>query len=62
VEAKFRREVSDGGGFQIAVLRFKPTVFVLKVLVEYLEGSGVQPHIRGISGEVHESVWPDFGQ
>lgn len=62
MQTKFRREVGDGGGFQIAVLCFKPTVFVLKVLVEYLEGGRVQPHIRGILGEVHEPVWPDFGQ
>ena len=41
MQTKFRRKVSNGGGFQIAVLCFKPTVFVLTVLVEYLEGGRV---------------------
>src|SRR6185295_5796167 len=48
VQAKLRREVGDGGVFQIAVRSFKPTVSVLTVLVECLEGGRIQPHIRGI--------------
>ena len=62
MQTKFRREVGDGRSFQIAVLSFKPTVSILTVLIEYLEGGRVQPHIRGIFGEVHESVRPDVGQ
>jgi hypothetical protein len=62
MQTKFRGEVGDGEGSQIVVLCFKPTVFVFKVLVEYLEGGRVQPHIRGILGEVHKPVWPDLGQ
>src|SRR5438128_884017 len=62
VQTKFCREVGDDGGFQIAVLCLKPTVFVPTVLVEYLEGGRVEPHIRRIFGKLHESVRPDFGQ
>ena len=62
MQTKFSREVGDGGRFQIAVLCLKPTVSVLTVLVEDLEGGRVQPHIRGIFGKMHESVRPDFGQ
>src|SRR5580765_4798869 len=62
VQAKLRREVGDGGGFQIAVLCFEPTVSVLTVLVKCLEGGRIQPHIRGIFGKVQESVRPDIGQ
>jgi hypothetical protein len=62
MQTKFRREVGDDGSFQIAVLCFKPTVSILTVPVECLEGGRVQPHIRGIFGEVRESVRPDVGQ
>src|SRR5215467_10420411 len=62
MQAKLCREVGDGGNFQITVLCFKPTVSVLAVPVERLEGGRIESHIRGILGELHKSVWPDFGQ
>src|SRR5580765_5220929 len=61
MQTKLCREVGDSGSFQIPVLCFEPTVSVLTVLVEYLESGRVQPHIRGIFGEVQESVRPDVG-
>ena len=59
MQSEFRREVGDGGSFQIAVLCLEPAVLVLTVPVEYLECGRIQPHIRGIFGKVQESVGSD---
>src|SRR5262245_29579065 len=62
MQTKFCREVGDRGSFQIPVLCFEPTVYVLTIFVEYLDGGRVHPHIRGIFGKMQESVRPDVGQ